>query len=190
MCELGGLSSSSSLDVLELGAPDHQFLFGHRQRLPRRHVVHVLLHVHIAAAREVGILVADLAGADSQWAVGVFGAVDEAEQVAVLEEAKAMCFVDDGDRIERLDDSPRKLETHVHRLCADVEQQIARRRRGVVAPSVELDERMQFDGSGSGEQPVPRIGSDRRHHRQPLGRVAKAHRAHQTGDIAERVVHV
>ena len=61
------------------------------------HVVHVLLHVDVAAAREVGVLVADLGGGHRQWSVRVLGAVDEAEQVAVVEELEAVHFVDDGD---------------------------------------------------------------------------------------------
>ena len=130
MCELAGLTASSSLDVVELGAPDHPLLLLGRQRVPRVHVVHVLLHVHIAAAREVGILVADLGGGHRDWPVRVLGAVDETHQVAVVEELEAVHLVDDRDRsAHRLDDPARQLEADVHRLGPDVEQQIARRRR-------------------------------------------------------------
>ena len=48
---------------------------------------------------------------------------------------------------------------------------------------------MQFGGPRTGEQSVPRVGADGGHQRQLLGRVAKADRAHQTREVAERVVH-
>ena len=85
------------LDVLEFGPPDHQLLLDDRQRVPPGHVVQVLLHVHVAAAREIGVLVADLGGGDREGAVRVFGAVDEPEQVAVVEEPEAVGLVDHGD---------------------------------------------------------------------------------------------
>lgn len=52
--------------------------------------MHVLLHVHIAGAGEVGILVADRGGADGKWAVRVLGAVDKSEQVAIVEIPEAV----------------------------------------------------------------------------------------------------
>ncbi len=59
--------------------------------------MHVLLHVHIAAAREIGVLVADFGGRHRQWSVRVLGAVDETEEVAVVEEPESVHLVDDRD---------------------------------------------------------------------------------------------
>ena len=148
----------------------------------------VLLHVHIATAREIRVLVTDPGGTVGERAVGVLGAVDEAEEVAVVEEAEAVGLVDDRDRAHRTDDLDRQFEADVHRLRADVEQQITRRGRGAVPTSVECDERVQLDRPGTGEQPIPRRRTDRRHHRQVLARVAKPDRAHQSRDVAQRVV--
>ena len=51
-------------------------------------------------------------------------------------------------------------------------------------PPVDLDERMQLGRPRPGEQPVPRVGADRGHHREAFGRVAETDRAHQPGDVA------
>ena len=187
---IGRLDIVGELDVVEFGAADHPLLLGDRQRLPRRHVVDVLLHVHIAAAGEIGILVADFGGADRGWAVGVLGAVDETQQVAVVEELEAVHLVDDGDRPgHRLGHLAGQLEADVEHFGTDVEEQITRSRRGVMPRAVQLDERVQISGSRSGEQPVPGVGADRRHHRQVLGRVPEADGPHQTGKARQGVVH-
>ncbi len=111
---VGRLVVFVEFDVFQLGPADHPLLLGDRQRIPRRHVVNVLLHVHIAGAGEVGILVADRGGADGQCAVRVLGAVDETQQVAVVEEAEAVHLVDHGDRAgHRLEDAVGQLEADV-----------------------------------------------------------------------------
>src|SRR3954452_16159521 len=72
---------AGDLDVLELGPADHALLLLDGQRVPAVHVVQVLLRGHVAAAGEPGILVADEHRLAGRGAVGVLGAVDEAEQV-------------------------------------------------------------------------------------------------------------
>src|SRR3546814_10793403 len=59
-------------------------------RPPGRHVVHVALNVHVAPAREIGILGADHGGVVGGRAGGVLGAVDETEQIAVVEIVEAV----------------------------------------------------------------------------------------------------
>ena len=187
---VGRLLVVVQLDVVELRAADHPLLLGHRQRFPRRHVVDVFLHVHIAAAGEVGILVADRGGADRERAVRVLGAVDEPEQIAVVEEPEAVHLVDHGDRAgHRVDELAGQLEADVHRLGPDVEQQVARGGRRAVARAVERDERVQLGRPRTGEQPVPGVGADRGDHREPLGGIAKADRPHQSRDVGQRIVH-
>ena len=55
-------------------------------------------------------------------------------------------------------------------------------------PPCSLDERVQLGRPRTGEQPVPGVGADRGDHRQALGRVAEADRAHQPRDVGQRVV--
>ncbi len=190
-CHMGiaGLDVIVEFDVVELGAADDAFLLGDRQRLPRPHVVDVLLHVHITAAGEVRILIADLAGGQGDLAVRVLGAVDEAEQIAVVEELEAVHLVDDRDGTgHRLGDPAGQLETDVENLGADVEEQIPRGGRGVVAGAAQLDEGMQLGGPRPGEQSIPGVGADRGHQRQVLGRITEADRPNQAGKLTQRVV--
>ena len=149
----------------------------------RRQVVQVLLDDHVAAAGEGGVLVADDGGGDALLARRVLRAVDEADQVALVEVAKAVHLV------RRRDAPPsramiwrRQLEAQVHALGADVEQEVARRRHGVM-PAADLAERVQLRGRGAAEQPVPGIGADARDAGQPALEVAKAHRPHQCREI-------
>ena len=126
-----------------------------------RDVVQVLLYVHVARAGEIGILVADGGGRNRQCAIGIFGAVNESEQIAVVEEPETVHLVDDGDRAAPSTCRMRsgQLEAHVQRLGADVEQQVAGRGRGLVPRAVQFDERMQLGRSRTAEQPVPRLAS-------------------------------
>lgn len=50
--------------------------------------MNVLLHVDVATTGEFRVLVADLGGAGGLRAVRILGAVDEAEQIAVVENLK------------------------------------------------------------------------------------------------------
>ena len=150
----------------------------------------VLLHVDVAAAGEIRFLVTDLGGAVGQRTVRVLGAVDESEQVAVVEELEAVHLVDDGDRpAHRLDHPAGELEADVENLGPDVEQQVTRCGGGVVAGAAQLDERVQIFGARPGEQSIPRVGPDRRHHRQVLGRIAEPDRTDQARQIGQRVVY-
>ena len=124
-------------------------------------------------------------GADRQRTVRVLGAVDEAEQVAVVEEPEAVHLVDDGDRTRhRLDHLGGQFEADVEHLGADVEQQIARCGRRVVAGALELDEGVQFGRPGpennrsQASEPIE-VTSDRR-----LGRIAETDRTDQTRQLA------
>ena len=90
--------------------------------------------MHVAAAREVGILVTDPRGDDGVGAIGVLGAVDEPQQVALLEEPEAVHLVDDGHGAgHRGEDPAAELEAHVHGIALDVEEQIARCGRRAMA---------------------------------------------------------
>ena len=91
-----------------------------------------------------------------------------------------MHLIDNGDRAgHRLEQSTGQLEADIERLGADVEQQITRSGRGVVAGTAQFRERVQFGRPRPGEQPIPGVGSDRGHQGQVLGRIAETNRAHQ-----------
>src|SRR6185312_5885449 len=184
-----GLLVVVELYVLELGPADHQLLLGDRHRVPSSYVVHILLHDHVTATDEFGILVADEHGGLRERAVGILGAVDETQQVAVVEEPEAVHLVDDSDRAHRADDSARELEADVHALGPDVKQQIAGCGRGDVSRPAQFVERVQLSRTRPTEQPVPRRRPDGGHHRQVLGRVAKPDRTHHPGQFGQRIVH-
>ena len=79
-CESAGFSSSSTSTSSSLVRPITRSC-SDRQRLARRQVVHVLLHVDVARAGEIGILVADRGRADRDQPVRVLGSVHEAHQI-------------------------------------------------------------------------------------------------------------
>ena len=170
-CEFGRLRRVVELDVVELGAADHPLLLCGRQRSstpPCRACTSGRGHSSRRRSRDPR--------RRSAWrttAIGpvrVLGAVDEAHQVAVVEELEAVHLVDDRDGARhRVDDPAGQLEADVHRLGADVEQQIARRRRGVVPGRPRARRTDAVRRARSGEQPVPRVGADRGDHRQVLG---------------------
>ena len=144
------------LDIGQFGAADDAFLRLGRQRVPAGQVVQVLLHDHIAAAGKAAILVADQHGIDRRLALRVFGAVDKAQQIAVVEIAKAVHLVGDRHRVaEPRHDLGRQLEAQIHALGADVEQHVARRGDGVARSGAEFPERMQLGRARLAEQPVP-----------------------------------
>ena len=81
---VGGLTSSASSMSSSLVRPIDALLLLDRQRVPGGQVVQVLLHDHVAAAGELRVLVADQRRAAARPG-RVLGAVDEAEQVALVE---------------------------------------------------------------------------------------------------------
>ncbi|GAA2769800.1 hypothetical protein GCM10019017_08240 [Streptomyces showdoensis] len=118
---VGRLHVVGELDVVRLVAADHAFLLVDGEPLPGRHVVQVLLHDHVAAAPESGVLVADEDGPGRDPALGVLAAVDESQQVTLVEVAEAVHLVDDGHGTrEAPRDQPGQLEAEVHALGAYV----------------------------------------------------------------------
>lgn len=158
---VGRLDVVGEFHVGELRAPDDLLLLVRRQRVPRPQVVQVLLDDHITAALEGGVLFADEHGVGGRPALGVLAAVDEAEQVAVVEVLESMDFVDDRDRaVQSFHDQPGEFEAEVHAAGPEVEQEVSRRGRGPVAPARQLGERVQLLGARPAEQPVPGRRSD------------------------------
>ena len=152
--------------------------------------MHILLHVHVARAGEIWILVADGGSRDRERTVRVLGPVDKTEQVAVVEEPETVHLVDHGHRAaHRPQNAIGQLETGVQRLGPNMEQQVAGRVRRSVSRAVQLDEWVQLGRSRTGEQPVPGLRADRGDHRQMLGGVAESDCPRQAGDLWQRIVH-
>ncbi len=86
----GRLDRLVELDVGKLGPADDALLRLGWKRVPCAEVVQIFLHDHVAAAGEGGILRADDGGFGHFAAAWILRAVDEPEQVAVVEIAKAV----------------------------------------------------------------------------------------------------
>ncbi len=87
-CATSAFGGVVELDVVGLRPADDRFLLLGAEPLPRREGVQVLLHDQVAAAREGGILVADEDGVGEVGPDRVGRAVDEAEEIAVVEVAE------------------------------------------------------------------------------------------------------
>jgi hypothetical protein len=177
----GFVASSSSMS--------EAFLLLDGNGVPAFEVVQVFLHDHVAAAGERGVLLADDGGVDRILVDGVLRAVDEAQKVAVIEVLEAVHLVGcrDGAAQPR-HDLRRKLEAHVHALGADVEEEIARRRRGVML-ALDLTKGMQLPGPRRAEQPVPGVGAEAHDAGQPAVGIAEADRAQQARQVGGKALH-
>ena len=121
----------------------------------------IFLGDHVAAAGERGILPADERGFDHRLATRVLGAVDEPQEVAVIEVAKPVHLVDRGDGVpESRHDLRRHFEAEVHPLGADMKEQVSGSRNRMARSGTDLPERVKFGRARVPEQPVPCIGSD------------------------------
>src|SRR6185503_17672188 len=108
------------------------------------------------AAGEASILLADQRCGRRRRALGVLGAVDESEQVTLVEGPEAMHLVD---HLRVPTQSIRQplgeLEAQIESMGPDVEEQVARRRhRGVVGP-IELGKGVKARRVGLAEETVP-----------------------------------
>ena len=131
----GRLDGIVEFDVGKLGAADDALLRLGGQRIPAGEIVQVFLHDHVAAAGECRVFLADDCGVDRRLRRRVLRPVDKADQVAIVEIAKAMHLVDRRNRVaEPGHDLRRQFEAKIHSLGADVEQQIARRGDGMARP--------------------------------------------------------
>jgi hypothetical protein len=108
------------------------------------------------------VFIVDEDGLGDGLAARVFGAVDEAEEVAIVEIAEAVDFVgwghgggDAGDELGG------ELEAHVHIAGADVEEQVGGGGDGVARGGVDFAEGMELGGAGRAEEVVPGVGAER-----------------------------
>ncbi len=145
----------------------------------------ILLHDDVAAAGELGIFVADHREIDRLASGRILSAIDKADHRAHVEVTKAVHLVDDPDRIAELaEQSGGKLEAEVHRIGADVQQEVTRGRDGDALAGAELPKRLQRRRTGLAEQPVPCAGAEAADTGQIAGRHALTDPAHDCGDVA------
>ena len=157
----GRLDGVVQFDVGELGAADDALLRLRRQRIPAVEIVEIFLHDDVAAAGECRVLRADQHGVDHRLAARIFRAVDEAQEIAIIEVAEAVHLVDRRNRVsDPRHDLRRQLEAQIHALGADVEQEVAGRGDRMAPAGTNLPERVQFLRPRRPEQAVPRLGAD------------------------------
>ena len=105
----------------------------------------------------------------------VLRAVDESEQIALVEVAEAVHLVDDlRNAVQPVVDQAGQLEAQVHPGRADVEQQVAGSADGVAVPGPQLPERVQPGWPRPPGQPVPGGGPDSGDAAQVPGQVPEA----------------
>lgn len=140
--QLLAVLSVGQLDIVRFATPDDGLLLLRGEPPPGVHVVHVPLHDDVAAARRgrvVGRGGKD--GVGDIWRHGIRRAIDKAQQISRVEISKADCGILDGDgAAEQLHELALQLKVNVSTLCADVEQDIARRRHGRVLGAAHLAE--------------------------------------------------
>src|SRR4029077_142653 len=110
-----------------------------------------------------------------------------AEEIAVVEIAKPMHFVDRRNRIaEPGHDLRRQLEAEVHALGANVEEEIARRRARMARARLDLSKGMQLRRPRITEEPVPRLGADPQDAGEISLDIAETDRTYQPREVAAK----
>lgn len=108
---IGWLNGIVQFDIGEPRAADDSFLRLRGQSIPALKIVEVFLDDDIAAAGERGVLFADEHGLEHRLAPRIFRPIDEADEVAVVEETETVHFIYRRDGIpDARHDLRRKLE--------------------------------------------------------------------------------
>src|SRR5439155_16792844 len=122
---IGGLDGIIQLYVSQLCATDDLFLLFRRKLLPVSLIVEVLLYDNIATRGECGVLVGDEGDIKSLLSPRILCPVDEADEVAAVEETESMLLIywrDCGPKPGH--DSRRQLEAQIHPLRTDMEEHV------------------------------------------------------------------
>src|SRR2546430_11532696 len=119
---------------------------------------------------------------------GVLRPVNKTDEVPAVKVAESVDLVHGGDRASQPShDLCRQLEAQVHALRSDVEEQIARCRRGAALSRKNLAKLSQLGWTRLPEQPVPRFRS----HRHDAGKAslefAKPRRTDQRAEVLAQV---
>ena len=154
----------AELDVGKLLAADDVFLLLSGERVPFFHGVQIFLDDDVAAAGELWVFgFGDEGGVEGGEAAGIFGAVDEAEEVAVVEVAEAVGFVDGFESgADAGHDLGYQLEAEIHALGAEMEEEVGGSGRSVAIAGAEFFEGVELGGARIvGEEFVPGVGAER-----------------------------
>ncbi len=189
MCALAGLTSSASSMSSSFVRPITCSCCSVRQRVPGLQVVQVLLHDHVAAARELRVLVAD------QYGVLRLrrrpGSRCRRRSRAGPASSKYLKPCTSSTTVAA---SPSTFmiwpasSKHWSRCAARMwNSRSPGVDDGAVRRSLQLDERVQLGRARSAEQPVPRVRADARHAGQRAGRYPEADRARQSADSLQQV---
>src|SRR5215469_2377601 len=156
-----GLHRVSEFDVGDLGAADDFFLRFDGDLVPLIQIVKILLHDDVASTCESGIFVANKDSIGGRAAGGIFRAIHEAEEIAIVEVAEAVNFVAGRDgAFEASHDLRGELETKIHTLGADMKHQIASRGDSMARAGPNFIKGMKFSRPRRAEKTVPPIGTD------------------------------
>ena len=181
----GGFDGIVQLDVGKLEAADDVFLHLGGKGIPSIEIVEILLHNDVAAAGERRIFGADQRGFHGGLIPRIFGAVDKAEEIAVVEVTESVHLVDRrNDDADAGHDLRRELEAQIHALGANVEQQVARSRNGMARAGANLTEGMEVGGAGISEKLAPRVAADPHDAGESRLNLTKVDRAHEFGQVA------
>ena len=184
------LDRGVELDVGELGAADDPFLRLGRQIVPALQIVQVFLHDDIAAAGESRVLAADEGGVERVAAFRIFGAVDKAQEIALVEIAEAVDLVLGRDQSpEPAHDLPGQLEAQIHAPRPDVEQDVARGGDCLARPAAKFAERVQLGRAWRTEEPIPHLRSERDDAGEAAFEIAKPDRAQERRKIGAQRAH-
>jgi hypothetical protein len=146
--------------------------------------VEVFLGDDVAAGGKVRVFAGDERGVECSAAAGVFGAIDEAEKVAVLEVAKAMGFVDIEEcGADAFHDLGNEFEAEVHAFGADVKEKIGGGGGSMAVAGAELAEGVELCGARVAKEFVPRVGAEGGDAGEPAFDAAKIDRAEDAGEI-------
>src|SRR5689334_22095237 len=120
----------------------------------------VFLYYDVAATGELGVLLADYCRVNRRLFHGIFCAVNEADQVAIVEVIEAVYFVHNADcATEPRDNLRRQFKAQIHARRANMEENVARRCNRVML-SADFTERMQTVWPRRPEQAVPCVGTE------------------------------
>ena len=151
----------------------------------------VFLHQHIAAAFELRVFIAHQGKRLGLAPHRVLGAVDETDDAAHIEVAKALDLIDHLHAITQgRHQLGRQLETQVHLFGTDVQQDVTWGRHRLAPLHTELAKRMQGRRARRAEQAVPGIRAKPANASQVARGHALAYRAHQACDVGAPGPHV
>ena len=150
---------------------DDPFLFLVGEYVPAGQIVQIFLDDDIAAAGKGRVLLADDGRSIAAGPPG-FPSRDETDQVSIVEIFETVHFVRDGDCTAEAGHDLRASSKQIHAGGADVEEEVARGGDGMVL-AVELPEWVEVLRPRRAEKPVPGVGTEGHHARQPSSRSRK-----------------